>query len=149
VVEIMSADSWYQLFLTVLRASYEGTATFRDRVYTFEPRLLEAYDILRKRDPPQDKFDEFLAALDQRFFDVGWLSLVPSSRRCRCCYLLIGEYLYANSRYGLEHHSRASGGSWVPPTVQVGSRTLPPLEAPYPGGCGGLGYPARRMGRVP
>ena len=23
---------------------------------------------------------------------------------------------------------------WVPPTVRLASRTLPPLEAPYPGG---------------
>jgi hypothetical protein len=88
-----SADSWYQLFLTVLRASYEGTATFGDRVYTFEPRLLEAYDILRKRDPPQDEFDEFLAALDARFFDVakselyrkgkGWIDRATQSEHAR------------------------------------------------------------------
>ena len=68
---IVSADSWYQLFLAVLRAAYEGTTSFGGRVYVFEPRLLRAYDFLRKRDSPQDKFDEFLSSLDPRFFDVA------------------------------------------------------------------------------
>jgi hypothetical protein len=71
VGRIVSADSWYQLFLAVLRAAYEGTASFGGRVYVFKPRLLRAYDLLRKRDRPRDKFDEFLSSLDPRFFDVA------------------------------------------------------------------------------
>ncbi len=67
----MSADSWYQLFLTVLRAAYEGTTSFGDRVYLFDPRLLRPYDFLRKRDSPRDKFDEFFSSLDPKFFDVA------------------------------------------------------------------------------
>lgn len=67
----MSSDSWYQLFITVLRAAYEGRASFGGQVYAFEPRLLRRYDLLRKRGPPRDKFDEFLSLLDPKFFDVA------------------------------------------------------------------------------
>jgi len=89
----VSTDSWYQFFLNVLRAAYEGAVTFGGHDYTFQPRLLQAYDVLRKRDPPQDRFDEFLASLDPRFFDVakselyrkgkGWIDRAVQSGQAR------------------------------------------------------------------
>ena len=108
-----------------------------------EPRLLRAYDFLRKRDPPQDKFDEFLSSLDPRFFEVakselyrkgkGWIDRAIQSGDARLSELE-DEDRYLIPRYSrdrtvgtyttsIDQHVRAIG-IFVIPDASAGERYL-------------------------
>lgn len=99
----VSADSWYDLFLTVLQTAYRGSIEYKGERYEFKPRLLRAYDLLRKIDRPQDDFDKFIASLDSRFLTVarselyrtekGWIKKAFSSGQARAVGLGGEQYL--------------------------------------------------------
>jgi hypothetical protein len=106
-VKKASADSRYDFFVAILQAAYSGKIQYKTRTYQFKPRLLRAYDILRKIDHPQDDFDRFVVALDKGFVSAakselyrtkkGWIDKAFSSGDARL--LEIGGQQYLVPRF--------------------------------------------------
>jgi len=102
-VKRTSADSRYDFFVAILHAVYCGSIQYKTHKYQFKPRLLRAYDLLRKIDKPRDDFDRFVAALDPRFVSAakselyrtrkGWIDKAISSGDARIVEIDGQEYL--------------------------------------------------------
>ena len=86
-------DSWYGLFLQLVRDAFTGGTVSRgSETFTFDPRLVQPYDFLRKR-VAADDFARYLDSIDQRFFDVakselyrkdrGWIARGAASGKIR------------------------------------------------------------------
>ena len=73
-------DSWYGLFLQLVTDGFIGGTICREsRTFTFDPRLVRPYDLLRKR-VLADDFDRYLDSIDQRFFEVAKSELYRTGR---------------------------------------------------------------------
>jgi len=90
---VWTSEDRYELFLRIVRGTFQGDLVLAANRYVFTPRLFRPYDLLKKVDSPQDDFDKFISKLDSRFVALaksemyrsgkGWIDKATSAKQIR------------------------------------------------------------------
>jgi len=100
---VWTAEDHYELFLRIVRGTFQGNLVLGTNHYVFTPRLFRPYDLLKKVDAPRDDFDKFVTKLDSRFVALaksemyrsgkGWIDKAISARQVRQLSIDTVQYL--------------------------------------------------------
>jgi hypothetical protein len=100
---VLTSEDHYELFLRIVRGTFQGSLILGTNHYVFTPRLFRPYDLLKKVDSPLDDFDRFVTKLDSRFVTLaksemyrsekGWIDKAISARHVRQLSIDTVQYL--------------------------------------------------------
>jgi len=100
---VSTSEDHYELFLRIVRGTFQGNLVLGTNHYVFTPRMFRPYDLLKKVDSPQDDFDKFVTKLDSRFVSLaksemyrsgkGWIDKAISARQIRQLSIDTVQYL--------------------------------------------------------
>jgi hypothetical protein len=100
---VLTSEDHYELFLRIVRGTFQGKLVLGTTQYVFTPRLFRPYDLLKKMGSPHDDFDKFITKLDSRFVALaksemyrtgkGWIDKALSARHVRQLSIDTVQYL--------------------------------------------------------